>query len=143
MTLHVIVPVYNASRYISEALHSILDRRDHAPFAANIVLVNDGSSDNSGEICKEFAERYTGIAYIEQKNKGVSAARNAAMQHVFQNCASDDWIGFLDADDAWHCDWPLALEQCRRSTVDVIGFGMSFADEHLKMRGDTSRKSEH
>ena len=136
MVLNVIVPVYNGARYIADALHSILDYREQASCAVNIVLINDGSSDCSEEICLDFSRRYKGITYIYQTNKGVSAARNAGLCHVFENCADDDWIDFLDADDVWHPDWTTAVKQCQSSEADIIGFGMAQSNERLELENE-------
>lgn len=89
--LSVIIPVYNADRYISECLESIIKVSSHD---IEVVVIDDGSTDNSKQIIEEYAVRDTRIRYIRQNNGGVSAARNNGLEN-----ASGEYILFLDADD--------------------------------------------
>lgn len=91
MKYSVIIPVYNAEKTLSACLSSILGQNY---LDAEIILVNDGSSDRSSEICGEFAEKYQKIKYISQTNGGVSAARNTGLEH-----AVGEYILFVDSDD--------------------------------------------
>ena len=90
----IIVPVYNVEKYLEMCIKSILHQdvgRDHI----ELVLVNDGSKDNSGKICQKFADMYPeSVVYIDQKNAGVSEARNTGIR-----AATGDYIGFVDSDD--------------------------------------------
>ncbi|MGN1217108.1 MAG: glycosyltransferase family 2 protein [Phocaeicola sp.] len=87
----IIVPVYNAEKYIHECIDSLL-----AQTYANIevVLVDDGSPDNCGKICEDYAAKDNRIKVIHQQNAGVSAARNKAIAH-----SKGERITFVDADD--------------------------------------------
>lgn len=87
----VIVPVYNVERYLGECLESILGQtfRDF-----EVILVDDGSTDKSGSICDEYAEKDARIKVFHQKNQGVSTARNFALSKV---CG--EYIIFCDSDD--------------------------------------------
>ncbi len=87
----IIVPVYNAEKYLDACVNSVLSQT-YSQF--EIVLVNDGSNDNSAQICKAFARNHPNIVLINQENQGVSAARNAGMKQ-----AKGQYITFLDADD--------------------------------------------
>ncbi len=87
----IIVPVYGAEAYLSDCVESIL-AQTYASF--EVILVDDGSPDRSGEICDEFAARDSRVRVIHQANAGVSAARNAGL-----DAAAGEWIGFVDADD--------------------------------------------
>lgn len=89
--ISIIVPVYNVEAYLARCIDSIL-KQTHDNI--EIILVNDGSKDNSGAICDEFAEKDKRIRVIHQENKGVSASRNAGLDVV-----SGEWIGFVDSDD--------------------------------------------
>ena len=133
MTLHIIIPVYNTAQYLPDALNSILSERTSAAFNVQLVLINDGSSDNSDMICRECAHSYPGIHYISQENQGVSVARNTGLRYILDHCAEDDWIGFLDSDDIYHTGWASAIESGLYSDSDVIGFGMSLADNRLNV----------
>lgn len=132
MTLHIIIPVYNAGRYLTDALNSVVFERMNATYSINIILINDGSTDNSEEICLAFAGRYSDINYIYQNNQGVSVARNMGLKYVFEHGEENDWIGFLDADDVFHSGWASNLEEGIYSDADVIGYGMILADSQLK-----------
>jgi glycosyltransferase involved in cell wall biosynthesis len=94
--ISVVIPAYNASAYIVEAIESVL-AQTIAP--AEIIVVDDGSTDNTAAVLEPYAAR---IRYIFQDNAGVSAARNRAIE-----AANGDFIAFLDADDIWH---PQKLE---------------------------------
>lgn len=87
----VVVPVYNSEQFIAKTIENLLSQtlKD-----LEIILVNDGSTDNSGEICDSYAKKHANITIIHQENGGVCAARNAGI------CASTgEYIGFCDADD--------------------------------------------
>ena len=89
--ISIIVPVYNAEKYLSRCIDSIL-RQTFADF--ELILVNDGSSDKSKEICEKYLESDPRIKLINQENSGVSAARNTGLDN-----ASGEYIGFVDSDD--------------------------------------------
>ena len=93
----VIIPIYNVEDYLEEAIlsviHQTLDFRENI----QMILVNDGSVDNSGEICERYQQQYPeNIIYLSQENAGVSAARNHGL-----SMATGNYINFLDADDKW------------------------------------------
>ena len=94
----VIIPAYNAEKYISDAINSVLNQ-SYSNF--ELIIVNDGSTDKTGEIINMHLP-HPRINYIEQKNKGVSSARNSGMQN-----AKGEYFTFLDADD---CFEPANLE---------------------------------
>ncbi len=87
----VIMPVYNARKYIEKAIESVL-QQSYALF--ELILVDDGASDGSGEICDRYAKRDSRIIVIHQKNGGISNARNRALQ-----IATGKYIAFCDHDD--------------------------------------------
>lgn len=87
----IIIPVYNAEKYLADAIESVLNQTFQA---WELILVNDGSEDESFTICNKYAKNDSRICIINQQNKGVSAARNQGI-----NYAQGDWIIFLDADD--------------------------------------------
>ena len=75
--ISVIVPIYNSSKYLSECVNSI---RNQTYSDLEIILVNDGSSDNSLEICLTMQEKDSRIKVLTQENKGVSSARNRGIE---------------------------------------------------------------
>lgn len=101
MKLSIIVPVYQAGKYLEKCIKSILDQT-FTDF--ELILVDDGSNDGSEKICDDYAKKDARIKVIHQKNQGVSSARNAGM-----NCAEGDYIAFVDADDWIETDM---FEQC-------------------------------
>lgn len=91
MIFSIIVPIYNVDEYIEHCINSILSQEN---VELEIILVDDGSTDDSGKICDQFADRYEHIQVIHQHNKGLSEARNTGIKH-----AKGDYILFVDGDD--------------------------------------------
>jgi len=87
----VIIPVYNYDRYLAEAVESVLSQTyPHL----EVIVVDDGSTDRSGEVAKSFADR--GVRYCQQVHSGIGPARNKGVE-----LAQGEFIAFLDADDRW------------------------------------------
>lgn len=91
--LSIIVPVYNIENYITRCIESLLDQ-EFSPNEYEIILINDGSTDNSGQICQHYAILHNNIILINQINQGVSAARNLGLE-----IARGKYICFVDGDD--------------------------------------------
>ncbi|WNF35303.1 glycosyltransferase [Bacillaceae bacterium IKA-2] len=89
--LSIIVPVYNTEEYLSDCIESILLQ---SFMDYEIILINDGSSDKSGEICKQYAKKDSRIKVFHKSNEGPSAARNLGIK-----LASGEFLGFVDSDD--------------------------------------------
>lgn len=91
MKLSIIVPVYNTEKYIKTCLDSLVKQtfKDY-----EIIIVNDGSTDNSSEIIENYAKEFNQIKVINQENRGYSGARNSALA-----VAEGEYIGFVDSDD--------------------------------------------
>ena len=89
--ISIIVPIYNVSPYLQLCLESI-EKQTYPHF--EVLLINDGSRDNSKDICLEFAERDNRFKYIEQQNSGLSAARNTGILN-----SNGEFITFIDGDD--------------------------------------------
>lgn len=87
----VIVPVYNSRKYLKECIESIINQDLEE---IELILVNDGSTDNSLDICQKYAMKDSRIKIIDKPNGGVSSARNAGIL-----AASGEYIGFVDSDD--------------------------------------------
>ena len=88
----IIVPIYNVEQYLPRCIESLVNQTLQD---IEIILVNDGSTDNSGKIAKEYCEKYKEkIIYLEKKNGGLSDARNYGMPY-----ATGEYIAFLDSDD--------------------------------------------
>ena len=100
-TITVIVPVYKVEKYIFRCVDSILGQT-FADF--ELILVDDGSPDNCGAICDEYAAKDSRIVVIHQENGGLSAARNAGIDWAFANSDSQ-WLTFIDSDDWVHPEY--------------------------------------
>ncbi len=87
----VVVPVYNAEKYLNRCIDSILNQT-YAKL--ELFLVNDGSTDGSGAICEEYVEKDSRVVYIPKENGGVSSARNLGIEN-----ANGEYITFVDSDD--------------------------------------------
>ena len=109
--ISVIVPVYKVEKYIHRCVDSILGQtfRDF-----ELILVDDGSPDNCGAICDEYAAKDSRVVVIHQENGGLSAARNAGIDWAFAHSDSQ-WISFIDSDDWVH---PEYLERLLAAAVD-------------------------
>lgn len=95
----IIVPVYNVESYLEECIKSVL-QQTYTNY--EIILVNDGSTDDSSLICQKLAEMYSNIRIFNRENGGLSAARNTGIQH-----AIGEYLIFLDSDDYWDDIWVL------------------------------------
>ena len=120
-TISVIVPVYNVEGYLPRCLESICGQtyRD-----LEIILVDDGSTDRSRELCLQFAERDPRIRYSRFPNSGVSAARNRGLA-----AAKGRWIGFVDADD--HIEpgfYETLVRELAQSDKQIISCGVRAED---------------
>lgn len=104
----VIVPVYKAEAYLYRCVDSLLVQT-FTNF--EILLIDDGSPDRSGEICDEYARKDTRVRVFHKENGGVSSARNLGLKY-----AQGEWIAFVDSDDWVESDF---LEVFRILSVDV------------------------
>lgn len=117
----VIVPVYNQERYLEECISSI---RRQTLAEWECLIINDGSSDSSGEIARRFSEADSRIRYFEQKNRGVSSARNLGMRR-----ASGRYLCFVDGDDFIDAAFlKHLLDASDRGASDLTVAGKLFCD---------------
>ena len=123
--ISVIVPVYNGERYVKDCIESI---QKHLNNEDEIIVVDDGSSDRSLDICQPFSKDDTRIHLIHQQNSGVSAARNLGMQK-----AKGEWILFVDVDDLMLENVSDELQEIG-STVDFVAFGTNSEQTWEKRR---------
>lgn len=93
----IIIPVYNAEKYLDTCISGLLNQTLSFEEYVELILVNDGSKDNSKEVCEKYVEKYPdNVVYVEQENAGPSAARNKGLE-----MATGDIVGFLDSDDKY------------------------------------------
>src|SRR5690606_3582246 len=122
----VIIPAYNAGRWLADAVNSVLAQT----FGDwEVIIVNDGSTDNTSEIARNFAD--SRIRVIDQRNAGVSAARNAGL-----DAALGSFITFLDADDALlPACLSMKLEGLKQAETDWVFADVALCDAELKSCG--------
>ena len=89
--ISVIVPTYNVEKYLNKCVTSLINQ---TYVNLEIILVNDGSTDNSGSMCDDFAKNDSRIRVIHKKNQGLGMARNTGIEN-----ATGDYICFIDSDD--------------------------------------------
>ena len=114
MKVSVIIPVYNVEKYLEHCLNSIVEQSyDNL----EIIIINDGSTDKSGEICEKFASEDLRIKLIHQINGGVSVARNTGIDH-----ATGDYVTFVDSDDWLESNMyeGMAAQIDKRPELDMI-----------------------
>lgn len=127
-TLSIIIPVYNAEKYVDKLLKNFMVQNLEK---VEIILIDDGSQDDSFKICSEYAKKRESITVFHQKNQGASAARNKGIQ-----LAKGDYIVFVDSDDSVSEDY---VENvcciCEKEQADLIQFDsyIKKADE-IKIR---------
>lgn len=120
--ISVIIPIYNTEEYLEECLESILAQT--VPFY-EIILINDGSTDKSAEICKSYCVRYSNIRLVEQSNQGQGNARNRGIQ-----MASGDYIVFIDSDDKVFENMnETIIKNLSQNPVDVLYFSADIKDD--------------
>lgn len=109
----IIVPVYDVEEYLVECIESILAQTwKHF----EIILVDDGSTDSSGKMCDEYAEKYNCIFVIHKKNGGLSSARNAGI-----DVARGNYLAFIDSDDVVHPDYLRELVKIvEKENADLV-----------------------
>ena len=133
--ISVIVPVYNTEAYLHKCIDSILNQ-SFTNF--ELLLVDDGSTDKSGQICDEYAKNDSRIKVFHKNNEGISATREFAIQH-----ATGDYIQFIDSDD-----WiePNMIEEMFNGAIatnsDIVGcnFIQEFPDRSLKTKAFYTEK---
>lgn len=124
----VIMPLYNVGKYLTETIQCIISQSVGFEENIQLVLVNDGSTDETEQISKSFADRYpNNVTYVYQDNAGVSAARNAGMQYI-----KGKYVNFMDADDIWSPDsFELAWDmfESNGDSIDVVACRMDFFED--------------
>ena len=132
--LSIIVPVYNASEYLHKCIESIKKKTFDS---LEIILINDGSTDNSGEICEKYCDSDKRISVYHIKNSGPGAARNFGIKK-----AKGRYVGFVDSDDYIHQDMYRRLLEpvdLNKESIQVIMCNYKY----LNMRDNSSFLVKH
>ena len=124
--ISVIIPVYNIEKYLKCCVDSVIGQSYKD---IEIILVDDGSTDNSGRICDEYAVQDTRVRVVHRENGGLSAARNTGIE-----CATGEYLFFLDGDDAICAKTlELLLHTLEKDDCDLVFCGRSFVDEAAEL----------
>lgn len=115
INISIIVPVFNSELFLNKCIDSLINQSMNE---IEIILIDDGSQDNSLSICKDYALKDKRIKIIEQKNYGVSVARNKGME-----IANGEYIAFVDSDDWIDKDFcKISYEKVEKKKYDIIFF---------------------
>lgn len=122
--LSVIVPVYNSALYLSKCIESILGQTFSG---LELILVDDGSEDNSGKICDRYANEYENVSCIHKQNEGACYARVDGM-HI----AKGEYVGFVDSDDWIEAEmYEVLMREICKNQADIITSGFIFGDNDI------------
>lgn len=134
LKVSVIMPVYNSDKYLEKSIRTVLEQSLEE---FELILIDDGSSDRSGQICDQFAEKDKRVKVVHQKNRGLSAARNVGLR-----MAEGEYLAFADNDD--EC-LPGFLEKnyaiAKKYDADMVKFGREsvVVDENDNVYGKDER----
>lgn len=113
----VIIPVYNVEKYLRKCIDSVL-AQDYSDY--EILLIDDGSTDKSGGICDEYANKYSKVKVFHQENKGLGGARNTGIDN-----ATGEYIIFLDSDDYIEsCTLSTLMNKAEVNSTDLVIYNM-------------------
>ncbi len=127
MKISVIIPTFNRANFLIKTIDSVLEQNVEID---EIIIVDDGSNDNTQEICSQY-----NIKYIYQDNQGVSSARNIGIRQ-----ATNDWIAFCDSDDIWHKDKIEKQISFHKNNPNIL---VSHTDEIWKFNDKIIKKKAH
>nr|WP_263324292.1 glycosyltransferase [Neobacillus sp. Marseille-Q6967] len=131
INVSIIVPLYNAKDYLSDCLDSLINQSLNE---IEIILVNDGSTDNSLEICYEYKNKDSRIIVISTNNLGPAAARNIGIDN-----ARGEYIGFVDSDDWVDENMYLTLfSKAKKLDLDIVScnFLRKYNDKTVKNKSN-------
>ncbi|WP_349946251.1 glycosyltransferase family 2 protein [Lacrimispora sp. BS-2] len=120
----VIIPIYNQLKYVKRSIDSVIDQ---IYSDLQIILVNDGSTDGSADVCDEYLKKDSRITVIHKANGGLSSARNAGLE-----VAQGEYITFLDSDDYLSKTFiKHSIEMCEKHNADISVMDMIYIDEEM------------
>ena len=120
MMLTAVIPVYNVERYLETCIQSVLAQSYEE---MEILLINDGSTDRSGAICRRYEKADRRIRYIEKENEGSGATRNLGIE-----MARGEYITFLDSDDWWDREYAVKMMEYAEY-ADIVICDLCYVDE--------------
>lgn len=132
-TFDIIIPIYNQEKYLNRCLDSILPQIDES---IQVILVNDGSTDKSIDICREYELKYSNITVVNKENGGLSSARNAGL-----NVAASEFVVFVDSDDYVADDYVAWIKESADnkwlSLCSYVVRHINFGDSIVSCQGGT------
>lgn len=132
MILSIIMPAYNAEKYLAYSIGSIL-KQDIDFENVELIIINDGSTDDSGAILDDYAAQYSFIKVFHQENKGEAASRNRAIA-----LASGDYIAFVDSDDAiYENTLEKVIDYLIDNDLDILYLNIHLFTEESKFISET------
>lgn len=131
----VIIPVYNVENYLKDCLDSVAAQTYNN---IEIIIIDDGSTDKSGEICKKYEAEHQNIKYIFQKNQGLSAARNTGL-----DACTGEYVYCLDSDDFIASNSiEMMVREIEKNGVDIVATGFLIINEERKYKDDKIARAE-
>lgn len=136
LLISVIVPVYNVEKFLPYCMNSIINQTYQN---LEIILINDGSTDNSKHICEKYATKDSRIKLINQENQGLSMARNAGLKQ-----AKGEYISFIDSDDVISLEfYEQLLDLMLKTQADIVECGLVKVKEEGIIKDNFKVKEEH
>lgn len=133
--ISIIIPVFNVEQYLNRCIQSIVNQ---SYTNLEIILINDGSTDDSPEICDEWAKRDERITVVHKENAGVSEARNTGL-----DIATGEFISFMDSDDMMELDtFGLLVDAMNNYQVDLVTIGFQRTDDLEQKTENKSKKNQ-
>lgn len=121
--ISIVMPVYNAINYIEKTIQSIMAQKY---YNYELIIIDDGATDGTSDICKRYAANYKNIIYMRQNNKGTSAARNYGI-----SLSSGEYICFSDHDDEYDADYlNIMSKNAVEENAELVKCGVSFYEEY-------------
>lgn len=133
--ISIVIPVYNVEQYIRECLDSI--EKQDTKKCMEVLCIDDGSTDKSGNICEEYAKRDKRFKVFHKKNGGVSSARNLGLKN-----AKGKYIAWIDPDDYISDDWFYNIKLLLNSDIDIIFFDYILLKGKKQVEKKYSNKSK-
>jgi glycosyltransferase involved in cell wall biosynthesis len=134
MEISVIMPIYNAEKTLEKSIGSLINQNFELNY--EIILINDGSIDNSEKICKKFQNKYKNIKYKKIKNCGVSTARNIGIE-----LASGEYIMFIDSDDTYDVSMLKKMYNViKKNDMAICGYNRVTLEKNQKIEKKISAK---
>ena len=113
--ISIIIPAFNQERHISKCIDSALNQEN---INTEIIIIDDGSTDNTLKICQEYSAKHSNIIVIHQDNSGLATARNTGL-----DIARGEWISWIDSDDWIEPNmYELLLQKCNNTSAEMVSY---------------------